>query len=117
LKGFEDASAKCQQNIHSAEQQMKEIKAQLSALWEHEKEYEEKTEKLNKLDVEMAAEIGPDKEQVLSQDCEISTDSEPEYSEDSDLNISEKLQAAKEKAANINSQNRATQQHKADLER
>ncbi len=71
LKGMEDAIVNCKHDVQLAEQQMKEAKAQLSTPWEHEQEYDMKTDQLNKLDIAMAEEMGADKEQVMEIDDEM----------------------------------------------
>ena len=65
LRDLETAVSKCQREIDLAERQLGEAKAQLALPWEHEQEYNEKTERLNQLDIEMAADIGSDQEQVV----------------------------------------------------
>lgn len=65
LRDLETAVSKCQHEVDAAQKQLKEAKAQLALPWEHEQEYEEKAERLNQLDIEMAADIGSDQEQVI----------------------------------------------------
>lgn len=65
LKEMENVITKCQQDIKLAQQQMAEAKEQLAVSWEHEKEYQDKTDRLNRMDIEMAQEIGSEKEQVI----------------------------------------------------
>jgi len=65
LNGMEETIAGCRQSVDLAQQQMSEAKAQLTASWEHEPEYESKTDRLNKLDIAMTAEIGADAEQMM----------------------------------------------------
>jgi len=64
LRDLETAVSKCQIEIDKAQEQLKEAKAQLAVPWEHEQEYNEKTERLNQLGIEMAADIS-DQEQVI----------------------------------------------------
>lgn|GEM_PF-794095 len=77
LKEMEGTITKCQQNIKAAEQQKEEAQKQLAKPWEYEKEYKEKTERLNQLDIEMAAEIGTDKEQMIDDNQENVDDDKP----------------------------------------
>ena len=75
LRDLETTVAKCQHEIDAAQEQLKEAKAQLALPWEHEQEYNEKTQRLNQLDIEMAADIGSDQEQVVDSE-EIEEDPE-----------------------------------------
>lgn len=70
LGDFDKRLINCRDEIKEAQQRMDDLEAQLKIPWDHENELEEKSVRLNNLDIELSNEMGSDKEAVLTTETE-----------------------------------------------
>jgi N12 class adenine-specific DNA methylase/adenine-specific DNA methylase len=87
LKEMEKQIDKCRLESAEATQRMKDLDEQLKVPWGYDDELDEKTAKLNKLDIELTSEMGADKEAVMDDAPDVTNQEGEMAVEENEMNM------------------------------
>jgi N12 class adenine-specific DNA methylase/adenine-specific DNA methylase len=87
LKDLDNRLRFCREEITQAKKSISELTEQMKIPWEYQSDLEEKTMKLDKLNIALSSEIGKDKEQIIRSDSEPVQDEMIEEEQENEMDL------------------------------